>query len=63
MGEKEVEASGSKSVPVVVQSESTFNARISLTESNYDVWSQLMEMHIAEREKLSYILVLYNLIE
>ncbi|RVW86209.1 hypothetical protein CK203_046123 [Vitis vinifera] len=26
-----------------------------LTESKYDVWSQLVEMHIAEREKLSYI--------
>ncbi|KAJ0081384.1 hypothetical protein Patl1_09689 [Pistacia atlantica] len=26
-----------------------------LLKSNYDVWSQLMEMHIAEREKLSYI--------
>ena len=26
-----------------------------MTESNYDVWSQLVEMHIAEREKLSYI--------
>ena len=25
------------------------------TQSNYDVWSQLVEMHIAEREKLSYI--------
>ena len=26
-----------------------------MTESNYDVWSQLVEMHIAEQEKLSYI--------
>ena len=25
------------------------------TQSNYDVWSQLVEMHIVEREKLSYI--------
>ncbi|KAF7135695.1 hypothetical protein RHSIM_Rhsim08G0252300 [Rhododendron simsii] len=32
-----------------------FNAGIILTESNYDIWSQLMEMHIAGREKLSYI--------
>ena len=32
-----------------------FNPIIILTESNYDVWSQLVEMHIAEREKLSYI--------
>ena len=40
---------------IVFQSESTFNPEIILTESNYDVWSQLVEMHIAEREKLSYI--------
>lgn len=49
------ESSGTKSVPVIVQSEGVFNAGIILNESNYDVWSQLMEMHIAEREKLSYI--------
>ena len=41
--------------PVIIQSESPFSAGIILTETNYDVWSQLMEMHIAEREKLSYI--------
>ena len=55
MGEKGIESCGTKSVPVVVQSEGVFNAGIILTESNYDIWSQLMEMHIAEREKLSYI--------
>jgi len=55
MSEKNIESSGMKSVPVIVQSEGVFNAGIILTESNYDVWSQLMEMHIAEREKLSYI--------
>ncbi|KAI4323956.1 hypothetical protein L6164_023527 [Bauhinia variegata] len=55
MSEKNVESSGTKSAPVIVQSEVVFNARITLNESNYDVWSQLMEMHIAEREKPSYI--------
>nr|CAN82791.1 hypothetical protein VITISV_033795 [Vitis vinifera] len=40
---------------IVFQSEGTFNPGIILTESNYDVWSQLVEMHITEREKLSYI--------
>ncbi|RVX12670.1 Retrovirus-related Pol polyprotein from transposon TNT 1-94 [Vitis vinifera] len=40
---------------IVFQSEGTFNSGIILTKSNYDVWSQLVEMHIAEREKLSYI--------
>ncbi|OMO77059.1 Reverse transcriptase, RNA-dependent DNA polymerase [Corchorus capsularis] len=55
MSEKKSESSGSKAVPIVVQSEGVFNVGILLSESNYDVWSQLMEMHIAEREKLSYI--------
>ena len=41
--------------PYIIHSEGVFNAGITLTESNYDVWSQLMKMHLAEREKLSYI--------
>ena len=40
---------------IVFQFEGTFNLGIILTESNYDVWSQLVEMHIAKWEKLSYI--------
>ncbi|KAL6312959.1 hypothetical protein AAG906_024528 [Vitis piasezkii] len=40
---------------IVFQSEGTFNPGIILTESNYDVWSQLVEMHIAKWEKHSYI--------
>ena len=40
---------------IIFQSEGTFNLGIILIESNYDVWSQLVEMHITEREKLSYI--------
>ena len=52
----QIEPSGIKSVPVLVQSEGPFNVGILLTESNYDVWSQLMEMHIAEREKITYII-------
>ena len=43
------------STPVIIQSEYAFSAEIILTETNYDVWSQLIEMHIAEREKLSCI--------
>ena len=42
-----------KLVPILVQSEGAFNVVIQLTKTNYDVWS---EMHIAEREKLSYII-------
>lgn len=48
-------AIGTKSIPVIAQSESIFNAEIIFTESNYDISSQLMEMHIVEWEKLSYI--------
>ena len=41
--------------PVIIQSEGAFSAGIIFIKTNYDVWSQLMEMHIVEREKLSYI--------
>ena len=33
-----------------------FNARIILTDTNYDNWSQIIEMHIVGREKLDYIM-------
>ena len=55
MSGKSGELSGSKPVPIIIQSEGVFNIGITLNESNYDVWSQLIEMHIAEREKLSFI--------
>jgi transposase InsO family protein len=56
MTKPEAETSGTKSVPIIVQSEnSSFNAGIILNETNYDMWSQIMEMHIAEKEKLSFI--------
>ena len=31
------------------------NAGIILKETNYDMWSQIMDMHIAEKEKYSFI--------
>ncbi|GMY19878.1 retrovirus-related pol polyprotein from transposon RE2 [Fagus crenata] len=45
------------SIPVVhVQSENpSFPTNVILTETNYDVWSQIMEMQIAGREKLEYL--------
>ncbi|WVZ21044.1 hypothetical protein V8G54_008366 [Vigna mungo] len=46
---------GSAVTPVIIQSESAFNVGIVLSETNYNIWSQIMEMHIAERETLSYI--------
>nr|XP_025703200.1 uncharacterized protein LOC112803971 [Arachis hypogaea] len=50
------ESSGTKTAPIIIQSKnSSFNAGIVLDETNYDVWCQMMEMHIAEKEKLSFI--------
>ncbi|KAK6925740.1 Retrotransposon gag domain [Dillenia turbinata] len=51
-----IESSRTKSVPIFVQIEGAFNVGIQLTDTNFDVWSQFMEMHIAERKKLSYIM-------
>ena len=46
------------STPVIhIQSENFgFHAEVVLTEVNYDVWSQILEMQIAGREKLEYIM-------
>lgn len=44
-----------KSILVIIQSDNVFNKKIILIESNYDIWSQLIEMYITEREKLFYI--------
>lgn len=52
MSEKNIQSFGTKSVPSVIKFECVFNVRIILIESNYDVWSQLMKMHIVKREKL-----------
>ncbi|KAH0720858.1 hypothetical protein KY290_005875 [Solanum tuberosum] len=46
----------SNSTPIIIQSEnSSFNARIILNETNYDMWSQIIEMHIVRKEKLSFV--------
>lgn len=52
------ETSTTISSPIIhVQSENTgFNAGVILTVTNYDVWSQIIEIHIAGREKLDYII-------
>lgn len=46
------------STPIIhIQSENSgFHAGVVLTEVNYDVWSQILEMQIAGREKLEYIM-------
>ena len=33
-----------------------FNANIILTKTNYDTWSQIIEMDIVGREKLDFII-------
>ncbi|KAK2991709.1 hypothetical protein RJ640_014987 [Escallonia rubra] len=56
MTNPEFETYGTKSFPIVIQSEgSSFKVGIILNDTNYDLWSQIMEMHIAEKEKLSFI--------
>ena len=47
-----------EATPIIhVQTENTgFTTSVILTEVNYDVWSQIMEMQIAGREKLDYIM-------
>ncbi|KAK3001020.1 hypothetical protein RJ639_020680 [Escallonia herrerae] len=56
MTNPDFETYGTKSSPIVIQSEgSSFKAGIILNDTNYDLWSQIMEMHIAEKEKLSFI--------
>ena len=45
-----------KSTLIIIQHEgSSFNSEIVLNETNYDQWSQMLEMQIAEKEKLSFI--------
>ncbi|RDY04779.1 hypothetical protein CR513_11469, partial [Mucuna pruriens] len=43
--------------PMVSRAETSTMAKpgIVLNETNYDIWSQIMEMHIAKKEKLSLI--------
>lgn len=54
MSKPDSETSGTKSI--IIQHEgSSFNAGIVLNETNYDLWSQMLEMQIAEKEKLSFI--------
>ena len=45
-----------KSTPIIIQQQgSSFNSGIVLNETNYDLWSPMLEMKIAEKEKLSFI--------
>ena len=56
MSKSDSETSVTKSTPIIIQHEgSSFNSRIVLNETNYDLWSQMLEMQIDENEKLSFI--------
>ena len=56
MADLDSKTSGNKYATIIIQCKgSSFNAGIVLHETNYDLWSQIMEMHIAEKEKLSFI--------
>lgn len=56
MADSDLEVFQTKSAPIIMQSEgSSFNVGIVLDETNYDLWSQIMEMHIAKKEELSFI--------
>ena len=56
MSKSDSETSVTKSAPIIIQHEgSSFNSGIVLNETNYDLWSQMLEMQIVEKEKLSFI--------
>ena len=56
MSKADFETSVTKSTPIIIQHEGlSFNSGIVLNETNYDLWSQMLEMQIAEKEKLSFI--------
>jgi len=56
MNRPDVEASSNKLGLIIIQSEgSSCNAGILLNETNYNIWSQIIEMHIAEKDNLSFI--------
>ena len=45
----------SPNTPIIIQQEgSSFNSGIVLNETNYDMWSQMLEMQIVEKKKLSF---------
>ena len=56
MSKSDSEMSITKFTPIIIQQEgSSFNSGIILNETNYDLWSQMLEMQIDEKEKLSFI--------
>ena len=56
MSKSDSETSVTKSIPIIIQHEgSSFNLGIVLNETNYDLWSQMLEMQITEKEKPSFV--------
>ena len=61
MADSDSKTSGTKSAPIIIQSEgSSFNAGIVLDETNYDLWSQIMEMHMGLRRRNSLSFVVFH---
>ena len=55
MSKSYFETSVTKSTPIIIQHEGSFNSGIVLNETNYDLWSQMLEMQFSEKDKLSFI--------
>ena len=56
MSKSDSETSVTKSTHIIIQYErSSFNSGIVLNETNYDLWSKMLEMQIVKKEKLSLI--------
>ena len=56
MSKSDSETFVTKSTPIIIHHEdSSFNSGIVLNETNHDLWSQMLEMQIAEKEKFSFI--------
>ena len=56
MNKSDSETSVTKSTPIIIQHEgSSFNSGIVLNKTNYNMWSQMLEMQIVEKEKLFFI--------
>jgi hypothetical protein len=56
MSKSNSKASSNKLGHIIIQSEgSSLNVRILLNKTNYDMWSQIIEMHITKKEKVFFI--------
>ena len=53
MGKSNSETFAAKSTLIIIEFESlSFSAKIRLNETNYDIWCQIIEIHITIKKKL-----------